>query len=68
MPGGGKMGVNWDAFSMAAFHVNLWLLALTSPVRSIQGLPSLEIAGVNLHKMFSGKDGQPWKCKLVVAA
>lgn len=55
MPGGGKMGVHWDAFTMATFHVKLWVLALTSPVRSIQGLPSLEITGVNLHKVFSGK-------------
>lgn len=74
-PGGGKMGVHWDTFTMAAFHKKQWVLALTSPVRSIQGLPSLKITGVNLHKVFSGKDSpfscissQPWKCKLVVTA
>lgn len=55
-PGGGKMGVPWDTFTMAAFHGKQWVLALASPVRSIQGLPSLEITGVNLHKVFSGKD------------
>lgn len=58
----------------AAFHVKRWVLALTSPVRPIQGLPSLQITGVNLQKVFSGKDSpfscvsQPWKCKLFVAA
>lgn len=55
-PGCGKMDVPWDTFTKAAFHMKRWVLALTSPVRSIQGLPCLQITGVNLHKVFSRKD------------